>query len=99
MKLTVLVEDSVAKPNLAAKHGLSFLIETASAACKSRILMDAGPPPDVAVHNAHEMKEDIRRTPQVWYQRITNDSNPSVLMHNKRFLGIQRAKSSGDLCA
>jgi len=65
LKLTVLVEDSVAKPNLAAKHGLSFLIETASAASKSRILMDAGPPPDVAVHNTHEMKEDIRRTPQV----------------------------------
>jgi len=47
VKLTVLVEDSVGKPDLVAKHGLSLLIETASADSKSRVLMDAGPPPEL----------------------------------------------------
>jgi 7,8-dihydropterin-6-yl-methyl-4-(beta-D-ribofuranosyl)aminobenzene 5'-phosphate synthase len=60
VKLTVLVEDSVGKPDLVAKHGLSLLIETASADSKSRVLMDAGPPPDIALHNANVMKADIR---------------------------------------
>ena len=60
VKLTVLVEDSVNKPDLTAKHGLSFLVETASAGSNSRILMDAGPPPDIALHNANVLKADIR---------------------------------------
>jgi 7,8-dihydropterin-6-yl-methyl-4-(beta-D-ribofuranosyl)aminobenzene 5'-phosphate synthase len=60
VKLTILVEDSDGQPNLVAKHGLSVLIETASADSKSRILMDTGPAPDVALHNANMMKLDIR---------------------------------------
>jgi 7,8-dihydropterin-6-yl-methyl-4-(beta-D-ribofuranosyl)aminobenzene 5'-phosphate synthase len=60
VRLTVLVEDTVNKPDLIAKHGLSILVETTSADSKSRILMDAGPPPDVALHNANVMKADIR---------------------------------------
>jgi 7,8-dihydropterin-6-yl-methyl-4-(beta-D-ribofuranosyl)aminobenzene 5'-phosphate synthase len=60
VRVTILVEDSDGQPNLVAKHGLSILIETASADSKSRILMDTGPPPDVALHNANLMKLDIR---------------------------------------
>jgi 7,8-dihydropterin-6-yl-methyl-4-(beta-D-ribofuranosyl)aminobenzene 5'-phosphate synthase len=60
VKLTVLVEDSANRPDLIAKHGLSFLVETASAASNSRILMDAGPPPDIALRNANVLKADIR---------------------------------------
>jgi 7,8-dihydropterin-6-yl-methyl-4-(beta-D-ribofuranosyl)aminobenzene 5'-phosphate synthase len=59
VRLTVLVEDTVNKPDLVAKHGLSILVETTSADSKSRILMDAGPPPDVALQNANVMKADI----------------------------------------
>ena len=47
VKLTVLVEDSVGKPDLEDKHGLSLLSETASADSNSRVLMDAGPPPEL----------------------------------------------------
>jgi 7,8-dihydropterin-6-yl-methyl-4-(beta-D-ribofuranosyl)aminobenzene 5'-phosphate synthase len=61
VKLTILVEDSIGQPNLVAKHGLSILIETWSADSKSRILMDTGPTPDAALHNANLMKLDIRR--------------------------------------
>jgi 7,8-dihydropterin-6-yl-methyl-4-(beta-D-ribofuranosyl)aminobenzene 5'-phosphate synthase len=59
VKVTVLVEDSVNKPDLTAKHGLSFLVETTSAGSNSKILMDAGPPPDIALHNANVLKVDI----------------------------------------
>jgi len=62
VKLTVLVEDSVNKPDLTAKHGLSFLIETTSAGSNSRILMDTGPPPDIALRNANLLKADIRNS-------------------------------------
>jgi 7,8-dihydropterin-6-yl-methyl-4-(beta-D-ribofuranosyl)aminobenzene 5'-phosphate synthase len=60
VKLTVVVEDSVNKADLTAKHGLSFLVETTSAGSSSRILMDAGPPPDIALNNANLLKVDFR---------------------------------------
>jgi 7,8-dihydropterin-6-yl-methyl-4-(beta-D-ribofuranosyl)aminobenzene 5'-phosphate synthase len=59
VRLTALVEDSVGNPSLIAKHGLSFLCETTSAGSNSRILMDVGPPPDIASRNANAMKTDI----------------------------------------
>jgi metal-dependent hydrolase (beta-lactamase superfamily II) len=43
LRLTVLVEDTVKKPNLIARHGLSFQVETSVAGVDSRILMDAAP--------------------------------------------------------
>ncbi|MGO9645255.1 MAG: MBL fold metallo-hydrolase [Candidatus Bathyarchaeia archaeon] len=59
VKLTVLVEDSLSNPDLTAKHGLSCFVETTSAGSSSRILMDAGPPPNVALNNADLMKVDL----------------------------------------
>ena len=66
-RLTVLVEDSVSKgkSNLVAKHGLSFLVETSVAGTKSRILMDVGPPPDLALRNSEAMNVDIRNVDAV----------------------------------
>jgi 7,8-dihydropterin-6-yl-methyl-4-(beta-D-ribofuranosyl)aminobenzene 5'-phosphate synthase len=62
LKLTVLVEDSVnvEKADLTAKHGLSFLVETKIQGTDLKILMDAGPPPDIAVQNADTMRTEIR---------------------------------------
>jgi 7,8-dihydropterin-6-yl-methyl-4-(beta-D-ribofuranosyl)aminobenzene 5'-phosphate synthase len=60
VRLTLLVEDTLNSPNLVAKHGLSILVETGSADSKSRILVDAGPPPDVAVHNANVLGANIQ---------------------------------------
>ena len=62
LRLTVLVEDSASmeKHDLTAKHGLSFLIEASVAGSSSRILMDAGPPQDVALCNADLTGADVR---------------------------------------
>jgi len=60
VKLTVLAEDSLSTPDLTAKHGFSCLVETKSAASSSRILMDAGPPPNIALNNADLLKIDLR---------------------------------------
>jgi len=59
VKLTVLAEDSLSDPDLTAKHGFSCLVETTSAGSSSRILMDAGPPPNIALNNADLMKVDL----------------------------------------
>ena len=63
LKLTVLVEDSASlkKSDLIAKHGLSLLIETSVAGVDSRILMDTGPPQDIALQNANMIGADIQQ--------------------------------------
>jgi len=60
LRLTVLVEDTVKKPNLVASHGLSFQVETSVAGVDSRILMDTGPPPNVALKNADMIGADVQ---------------------------------------
>jgi len=63
LQITVLVEDSVSmwKADLIAKHGISLLIEASVAGTTSRILMDAGPPPDIALKNADIIGVDMRK--------------------------------------
>jgi 7,8-dihydropterin-6-yl-methyl-4-(beta-D-ribofuranosyl)aminobenzene 5'-phosphate synthase len=62
VRLTVLVEDTLSKKKcrLVAKHGLSLLVETSVAGADTRILMDTGPPPNVALHNATAMRAHVR---------------------------------------
>ncbi|KON28170.1 hypothetical protein AC481_02710 [miscellaneous Crenarchaeota group archaeon SMTZ-80] len=62
MKITVLVEDSKSmdKPELMAKHGLSFLLETKIMGMNSKLLMDVGPEPNIALKNARCMGLDIK---------------------------------------
>jgi len=64
LKLTVLVEDTagVSMPNLTARHGLSLLATMKSAGVYSQILMDAGPPPDIALQNARKLEVDLNKT-------------------------------------
>jgi 7,8-dihydropterin-6-yl-methyl-4-(beta-D-ribofuranosyl)aminobenzene 5'-phosphate synthase len=61
-RLTILAEDTVNKRrlHLVAKHGLSLLVETTTAGVDTRILMDAGPPPNVALRNATTMHAQVR---------------------------------------
>ncbi len=68
LRVTVLVEDSVTmeKPDLVAKHGLSFLIETSFAGTNSRILVDAGPPPDIALQNADIMGVSLQKVDAIF---------------------------------
>ncbi|MGQ9543548.1 MAG: MBL fold metallo-hydrolase [Candidatus Bathyarchaeia archaeon] len=62
LRVTVLVEDSasIENPNLVAKHGLSILVEAIGAGLNLRILMDAGPPADLALRNASIMGIDLK---------------------------------------
>jgi 7,8-dihydropterin-6-yl-methyl-4-(beta-D-ribofuranosyl)aminobenzene 5'-phosphate synthase len=62
VRLTVLVEDTLSKKKsrLVAKHGLSLLVETSTAGADTRILMDTGPPPNVALRNATAMRARVR---------------------------------------
>jgi 7,8-dihydropterin-6-yl-methyl-4-(beta-D-ribofuranosyl)aminobenzene 5'-phosphate synthase len=62
VRLTVLAEDSVSKrkSHLVAKHGLSLLVETSVAGADTRILMDTGPPPNIALRNATAMRARLR---------------------------------------
>ena len=62
VRLTVLAEDTVNKrrSHLVAKHGLSLLVETTVAGASTRILMDAGPPPNVALRNATAIRARVR---------------------------------------
>ena len=63
VRFTVLVDDSISpeKDNLVAKHGLSVYLEISTAADKTRVIMDAGPPQDIAVRNANAMGIDLRQ--------------------------------------
>ena len=56
MKVTVLIENTTQQPHLAAEHGLSLLIETAS----HIILFDAGQSPAFA-ENAEKMGIDLNK--------------------------------------
>jgi 7,8-dihydropterin-6-yl-methyl-4-(beta-D-ribofuranosyl)aminobenzene 5'-phosphate synthase len=63
IRLTVLAEDTVREkrsPHLSAKHGLSLLVEATLAGADSRIIMDAGPPPNLALRNANAMRVQMR---------------------------------------
>lgn len=63
VRFTVLVDDSIGPEGrkLVAKHGLSFHVEITTAAEKTRIIMDAGPPKDIAVRNADTVGIDLRQ--------------------------------------
>ena len=64
LRITILVEDSVSmnKPEVTAKHGLSLLVETNVEGVSSKILMDAGPPSDIALRNADVINVDLQTT-------------------------------------
>jgi len=62
LRVTVLAEDSVSmnRPEVVSKHGLSLLAETDVNGVTSRILMDAGPPPDITLRNADAINVNIQ---------------------------------------
>lgn len=68
LKLIVLVEDStnLSNPNLIAKHGLSFFLESKIMNVISKIIMDVGPAPDIALRNAERLGLDIRKSDSIF---------------------------------
>ncbi|MEM3421139.1 MAG: MBL fold metallo-hydrolase [Candidatus Hadarchaeum sp.] len=59
LRLTVLVEDTKKRPDLAAKHGLSFFIEVESAGSITTLLLDAGPSAELVLGNARKLGIDL----------------------------------------
>lgn len=86
VKLTVLIEDSVDmdKPDLLAKHGLSFFVEAETGNVKVSILMDVGPSPDVMLHNIDEMGIDLRKTDAILLSHGHYDHVGSLIETLKR---------------
>jgi 7,8-dihydropterin-6-yl-methyl-4-(beta-D-ribofuranosyl)aminobenzene 5'-phosphate synthase len=81
LKVTVLVEDSVnvKKPNLIAKHGLSLLVETKLAGVNSRLLMDVGPGPDIALRNADMIDMDMKKIDSIMLSHGHYDHTGALL--------------------
>ena len=63
MRLTVLVDDSKnpIRPELAAKHGLSFFIELKAGRDTTNLLMDTGPSADVVLQNAQRLNVNLKK--------------------------------------
>ncbi|MDI6643249.1 MAG: MBL fold metallo-hydrolase [Candidatus Hodarchaeaceae archaeon] len=67
MRLTVLVEDSrnPIRPELTAKHGLSFFIELKGDRHTTNLLLDTGPSADVVLQNARKLNIDLRKVDSI----------------------------------
>jgi 7,8-dihydropterin-6-yl-methyl-4-(beta-D-ribofuranosyl)aminobenzene 5'-phosphate synthase len=66
-ELTILVDDSANtdKPDLLAKHGLSFFIKTETSDGELAFMMDAGPASNILLHNIERIGIDLRKTEAV----------------------------------
>lgn len=67
MRLTVLVDDSKnpIRPELTAKHGLSFFIELKDGGHTTNLLMDTGPSADTVLQNAQKLDIDLRKVDSI----------------------------------
>lgn len=63
LNLTLLADDSKnpQQPELQAKHGLSIYIEVTVRSETNIVLMDAGPSPEVVLHNADAVNVDLKK--------------------------------------
>ncbi len=67
MRLTVLVEDlkNPIRPELTAKHGLSFFIGLKAGGHTTNLLMDTGPSADVVLQNARKLEVNLRKVDSI----------------------------------
>jgi 7,8-dihydropterin-6-yl-methyl-4-(beta-D-ribofuranosyl)aminobenzene 5'-phosphate synthase len=63
MRLTVLVDDSrnPIRPELTAKHGLSFFIELKAGGRDTNLLMDTGQSADILLQNSKKLEIDLKK--------------------------------------
>jgi 7,8-dihydropterin-6-yl-methyl-4-(beta-D-ribofuranosyl)aminobenzene 5'-phosphate synthase len=80
-ELAVLVEDSASpdKPNLSAKHGLSFFVKAKTSDGEVSLMMDTGPSPDVLFNNVEMMSIDLRKTEVVMLSHAHYDHTGGLI--------------------
>ena len=80
-RISVLVEDStnLSKPELIAKHGLSFYLETKAIGVSSKVLIDTGPAPDIALRNAPNMDLDLKKVDSIFLTHGHYDHTGAIL--------------------
>ena len=86
VRLAVLVEDSAnpAKPDLLAKHGLSFFVKAKTSDGEVSLMMDTGPSPDVLLSNVDMMSIDLRKTEVVMLSHAHYDHTGGLIEALKR---------------
>jgi 7,8-dihydropterin-6-yl-methyl-4-(beta-D-ribofuranosyl)aminobenzene 5'-phosphate synthase len=67
MRLTVLVDDSrnPIRPELTAKHGLSFFIELKAGGRDTNLLMDTGQSADIVLQNSKKLNIDLKQVDSI----------------------------------
>jgi 7,8-dihydropterin-6-yl-methyl-4-(beta-D-ribofuranosyl)aminobenzene 5'-phosphate synthase len=81
VRISVLVEDStnLSKPELIAKHGLSFYLESKAIGVSSNVLIDTGPAPDIALRNAINMNIDLKKVDSIFLTHGHYDHSGAIL--------------------
>lgn len=86
VELTILVDDSANpdKPNLLAKHGLSFFIKAETSGGEVSLMMDTGPASKVLLHNIETMGINLRKTEAVLVSHAHYDHTGGLIEALKR---------------
>ncbi|MDI6819611.1 MAG: MBL fold metallo-hydrolase [Candidatus Hodarchaeaceae archaeon] len=81
IRLTVLVDDSKnpIRPELTAKHGLSFFIELKAGRHTTSLLLDTGPSADVVLQNARKLDIDLRKVDSIFLSHGHYDHTGGLL--------------------
>ncbi|MGC8816243.1 MAG: MBL fold metallo-hydrolase [Candidatus Hadarchaeum sp.] len=79
LKLTVLIEDTKRRPDLVAKHGLSFFIEVESARGSLHLLFDAGPEAEAVLDNARRLGVDLKKVDYIALSHGHSDHTGGLL--------------------
>ena len=85
VKLAVLVEDTIGmdRPDLLAKHGVSFFVEAKTSDGEVSIMMDTGPSP-ILLHNADKMGVDLRKIGVIMLSHAHYDHTGGLIEALKR---------------
>lgn len=86
VELTTLVDDSANpdRPDLLAKHGLSFFVKAKTSGGEVSLMMDTGPASNVFLHNIEIMGIDLRKTEAVLVSHAHYDHTGGLIETLKR---------------
>ena len=86
VKLAALVEDTIGmdRPDLLAKHGVSFFVEAKTSDGEVSIMMDTGPSPNILSHNVDKMGVDLRKIGVIMLSHAHYDHTGGLIEALKR---------------